>query len=149
MFLSNPGLVPIVNRPDFWWLDGPLVWTDGPSRIIIPAGFITDDASIPKFLDWVPCLDRQGLSRRPGLLHDGIYALGRSIGKEAADATLRNACRAEGMSAFCSGVIYEFVRFFGDAAWNKDANEASVAFIGEESAALKAAAGSTIYGVAP
>jgi hypothetical protein len=121
MFKSDPGLVPIPNRPDFWILDRPLVWTQAGLVITIPLGFITDDASIPKFLDWVGFLDRQGLSRRPGLLHDGLYAIGRLRGKDWADSVLREACRSEGMNAFQSTCIYQGVHLFGNSSWNADA----------------------------
>ena len=121
MFKSDPGLVAIPQRLDFWFLDRPLIWTQAGLVITIPMGFITDDASIPKFLDWIPFLDRQGLSRRPGLLPDGIYAIGRTRGKDWADGVLRAACRSEGMNAFQAGCIYQGVHVFGNSSWNSDA----------------------------
>lgn len=126
MFLTNPALVPIPNQPDLWWMESAMVWQDMGTRITIPAGFITDDASIPKVLDWLPCFDRQGLSRRPGLLHDGLYALGRSRGKAFADSTLRAASIAEGLSPSCAWALYQGVHLFGRRAWDEDATEGIV-----------------------
>jgi hypothetical protein len=124
-FLTDVGLVPLVRRPDLWWLDGPLVYqrADG-IKITAPKGFITDDASIPKFLDWIPALDRQGLSRRPGLIHDALYAMGRTKGKDFCDQTLREMCEVEGISPFWSGAIYQGVHWGGGSSWSSDATEA-------------------------
>lgn len=117
---TTPGMVPIAAEADLFYLDGPLVYRDGDLTITIPAGFITDDASVPKALDWVPFLDRQGLSRRPGLLHDGIYSLGRDKGKEWADRMLERACIAEGMTAWQARCYYLGVHLFGASSWAKD-----------------------------
>lgn len=124
MFLTDPGMVPIVDKPDLIWLGGPLVWQDPVRSIIrIPAGFISDDASIPRFLDFIPFLDRQGLSRRPGLLHDGAYALGRSKGKDWCDELLRDACIAEGMTPHEAWLYYQGVHLFGQPSYDADAKE--------------------------
>ncbi len=122
MFTTDPGLVPIPQMPDLWYLDGPLVWQGPDVKIVIPAGFITDDASVPKVLDWIPFLDRQGLSRRPGIAHDGMYALGRSKGKDWCDSKLREFCLAEGMNALQAGIYYKGVHLFGDSSWQDDAD---------------------------
>ncbi len=123
MFLTDPGMIPISNAPDLVWLDGPLIWHD-PVRgtVTVPLGFISDDASTPKFLDWVPFLDRQGLSRRPGLLHDAAYNLGREKGKDWCDALLRDACLAEGMTLWQAGIYFKGVQWFGASSWAKDAH---------------------------
>ena len=152
MFLTDPGLVPIPQVPDLWYLDGPLVWVDAAVRIVIPAGFISDDASVPKFLDWVPFLDRQGLSRRPGLMHDGLYSLGRARGKDWCDQMLRVFCLDEGMNAFQAGCYYQGVRLFGESSWESDAghgiypgNVIEGDFISFAAAQDYRAAGGTVY----
>jgi hypothetical protein len=91
--------------------------------ITAPAGFITDDASIPKALDWVTPLDRQGASRRPGLMHDALYSLGRIKGKEWCDNFLQRACLSEGMSPWGAWSIYQGVHLFGASSWAADAAE--------------------------
>lgn len=126
MFRTNPGLVPIVEHPDLWYLDGPLVWVELGLTITVPPGLITDDASIPKFLGWVPFLDRQGLSRRPGLLHDALYVLGRDKGKDFADVRLRAACLAEGMKHDHAEAIYLGVHLGGAQGWSEDADKGHV-----------------------
>jgi hypothetical protein len=130
MFLTDPGLVPVPGKPDLWWLDGPLVWADQDVTITVPQGFISDDASVPKVLDWIPFLDRQGLSRRPGLAHDALYSLGRTRGKAYADSMLRAFCLAEGMNAFQAGVYYQGVHLFGASSWAADARAGSFGVVG-------------------
>jgi hypothetical protein len=121
MFRTDPALVPIVSKPDLWWLESPLIYMSMGGLIVIPEGFISDDASVPHFLDWIPFLDRTGLSRRPGLLHDGLYSLGRERGKDFADAMLREACLSEGMTRFQADLYYKGVHWFGSSSYAKDA----------------------------
>lgn len=132
MFKTDPGLVPLLYAngetvPDLWYLDRPLVWTEPQSGVtmIVPTGFITDDASIPKFLDWIPFADRQGASRRPGIMHDALYSLCRERGKDWADQWLRRACLSEGMPQFGAWLIKTAVHVFGNGAWNGDADKAA------------------------
>ena len=146
MFTTNVGLIPIPDHPDIWYLDASLTWVDAEVRITIPAGYITDDASVPKFLDWVPFLDRQGLSRRPGILHDGIYGLGRERGKDFADGILRAACLSEGMSAFQAACYYQGVHLFGTSSWAGDNRVTSVDFVANIFYRTWLANGATIYG---
>lgn len=126
MFQTDPGLVPIPDQPDLWYLDGPLVWVGQGLTITIPTGFITDDASIPKFLDWIPFLDRQGLSRRPGVCHDGLYSLGRIKGKAFSDMMLEQFCLDEGMKEWQAAAYYYGVHWFGDSSYAGDSNHGTI-----------------------
>jgi hypothetical protein len=119
--------------------------------IVAPMGYITDDASIPKILDWIPALDRQGRSRLPGVIHDALYTLGRAKGKAFADDTLREMCVAAGLSPFWAGVIYQGVHLGGAGAWNSDARVAAEihkegSFISKADYAAWKIAGGTIFG---
>jgi hypothetical protein len=129
LFGAAPGMVPMKEQ-DLFFLDAPLVWDDGKVRLTAPAGMISDDASIPKILDAIPFLDRQGDSRLPGLMHDAGYNLGREKGKDWWDLMLRQFCLAEGMSAFGAGCIYQGVRLFGASSWANDADVGKVGVIG-------------------
>ena len=120
MFLSDPGMVPLPRQPDLFYLESPLIWQDDLVKITAPAGFISDDASVPKFLDWIPFLDRQGLSRRPGLMHDALYSLGRGMGKLRCDSMLEKFCLAEGMSAWQAHSYFLGVHWFGASSWAGD-----------------------------
>lgn len=126
MFKSELCLTAIGGRPDLWRFTSPLIWeaSNGPAgpgeTITVPKGFITDMASIPHVLDWLPNLDRMGLSRRPAALHDWLYGGDRTRGKDYADATLRAALLAEGMSSVGAFEIWFAVSKFGRAAWDGD-----------------------------
>jgi len=111
--------------PDLWAVASPLVWEDEAGRIVVPKGFVTDLASIPHVIDWIPILDRTGLSRRPAALHDWCYAGRRQQGKDAADNLLRKALMAEGMSAAGASVYYYGVHWFGGPSWASDARKSS------------------------
>lgn len=123
MFKSPLNLVANVARPDFWFLAAPLVWESPTLSITVPAGFRTDLASIPHFLEFIPALDINGRSRRPGVLHDWLYGGARWFGKTAADAMLREALLAEGMTPDGANAIYEGVHLFGEEAWAEDGTE--------------------------
>lgn len=126
MFTSDLNLIAIAGRPDLWRFGAPLVWEAPASpglnaeTITVPKGFITDLASIPHALDWLPNFDRTGLSRRPGALHDWLYGGDRTRGKDYADAVLRAALLAEGMSAVGAFEIWFGVSKFGRPAWDGD-----------------------------
>ena len=121
MFLSELEIQALT--PDLWALTAPLVWEDDTGRLEIPKGFITDLASIPHVIDWVPFLDRTGLSRRAGALHDGLYALGRERGKDWCDTMLKLALEAEGMKPWQAKAYWSAVHYFGSPSWTSDARE--------------------------
>ena len=129
MFETDLTVTAISKDPDLWYLAAPLIYSNATVRITIPRGFITDLASIPHVVDWLPFLDRDGPSRRPGGLHDGVYSLGRERGKDWADALLREACLAEGMNAWQADAYYDAVQRFGADAWAQDAREGTAGAI--------------------
>lgn len=120
MFKTDLDLIVIAGRPDLWRFGAPLVWEDGAETITVPRGFITDLASIPHLIDWLPDLDPNGLSRRPAALHDWLYGGDRRQGKDFADSTLRRALIAEGMSNVGAFEYWYAVSKFGRAAWEGD-----------------------------
>jgi len=120
MFLTELDLIAIDKRPDLWRFGAPLVWTDHGEMITVPQGFITDMASIPHMIDWLPNLDRDGLSRRPAALHDWLYGGDRTRGKDWADNTLRAALRAEGMSNVGAFEYWYAVHKYGRSSWDGD-----------------------------
>jgi hypothetical protein len=121
MFHSPLVLVEL-DTPDLWVLNQPLMFSGSCGVITVPEGFITDLASIPHVVDWIPFLDRTGASRRPGALHDWLYAGMRSKGKDWCDALLREALMSEGLSHFEATAYYKAVQWFGKRAWEFDGN---------------------------
>jgi hypothetical protein len=120
MFATELELIAIEKRPDLWRFGAPLVWTAGNETITVPKGFITDMASIPHLIDWLPNLDRDGLSRRPAALHDWLYGGDRTRGKDVADNTLMAALLAEGMGNVGAFEYWYAVSKFGRSSWDGD-----------------------------
>ena len=120
MFLTPLELAGLPD-PDLWVIAEPLRYLSVAGELIeVPKGFITDLASIPHFVDWIPFLDRTGPSRRPGALHDWLYAGMRSKGKAWADSLLREALLAEGMSTGSAQTYYLAVHWFGGPSYASD-----------------------------
>jgi len=110
------------DEPGLWRVIAPLVWEDAElGQLVVPAGTITDLASIPVRLrgfgafGWYP-FDPNGESRRPAVLHDWLYADG-TRGKDFADRALRAALLAEGVSRGTANAFYYAVKWFGGSAW--------------------------------
>jgi hypothetical protein len=120
MFKSDLCLTALT--PDLWALASPLVFVGTMGTVTAPKGVITDLASIPKVIDWIPFLDRTGISRRAGALHDWAYMGLRANGKDWCDNLLREALMSEGMSATEAGIYFKAVQLFGAKPWENDGN---------------------------
>jgi hypothetical protein len=92
--------------------------TGSGARLSVPAGFITDLASIPRFLQWLPHLHPNGRCRRSAVLHDWLYAR-KFQTRDGADLIFREALQAEGLSKRTATVYYWAVRLFGGRTWRK------------------------------
>lgn len=103
-------------------------------RIWIPAGFIFDGASIPRFLWWF--LSPVGLLLIAGLIHDFIYRNSFYFDITDGDATVRVKCNRSTADKIFYDIAYEVndihfadvpaysaVRCFGWIAWNKNKKE--------------------------
>ncbi len=122
MFLTRADLQDRAE-PDLWTVMAPLVWCDPVyGRLEVPAGFVTDLASIPRVLRNLPWLDPNGLSRRPAIMHDWLYgsARGRRFGKQFADSFLRSGLLVEGATKSTANAFYYAVRWFGGGSWDID-----------------------------
>lgn len=101
------------TRPGYWVLLADLIWYDT-ERIVVPAGFVTDLASIPRPFRGV--LNQNGNSRRPAVLHDHLYVT-RSVPRSEADAIFRRALAAEGIGGVGRFTYWAGVRLGGWVAW--------------------------------
>lgn len=103
---------------DFWIVREPLIWdaADGRTAIIVPAGFTTDLASVPRLLRGMPHFDVNGRARRPAVLHDFLYFTGMG-GKRQADFAFYDALRFEGVSQWNAWLFWKAVDWFGFIAW--------------------------------
>jgi len=120
MFLTALDLI-ADPAPDLWALGSPLIWTDPiHGRLMAPAGFKTDLASIPRLFRNLPAFDPNGASRRPAVMHDWLYSskAGYRLGRDFADSFLRAALLAEGASAWTAAAFYYAVRVGGSSHWD-------------------------------
>lgn len=124
MFRSSLLLEVAPTRPGFWIVRGRgLVWAtrdDLLDGIMVPDGFVTDLASVPRFLRDRRAFDVNGLSRRPAVLHDYLYATGMG-GKDFADDVFYAALRAEGVGKANAWAFYKAVAWFGGGAYREHA----------------------------
>ncbi len=99
-------------------------------NIRVPKGFITDFASVPKFLWWL--ISNWGKHGKAAVLHDWLYKIHmtqfrptrpgylgepRAITREWADAVLLEAMEVLGVTPWKMNLIYRAVRIFGGFAW--------------------------------
>jgi hypothetical protein len=84
-------------------------------RIVVPAGFKTDFASIPRFFHRL--LPKNGRHDAAAVVHDWLYATAYTD-KDTADKVFLEAMKAIGVSAWKRNAMYRAVKWFGFAAWN-------------------------------
>ncbi len=98
-------------------------WTVAVSgwRIVVPAGTVTDGASIPRFL-WRVCGHPLQIPRvYAALVHDYLYGGGgsSSMTRAEADAIYRELLVRYGWGRFRAGVEYFALRMFGGSHWTE------------------------------
>lgn len=80
--------------------------------IVVPAGYVTDLASIPQIM-----LSLFGeIAQEPAVPHDFAYSTG-CVSRAVADAMLREACLLTGVPAWKAELIYLGVRVGGGSHW--------------------------------
>jgi len=83
-------------------------------KVEVPAGFITDFASVPKIF-W-SVLPRDGVYVYPAIIHDYMYWMQDTV-REVADDTLREGMQDFKVDTVSINAIYWGVRAGGGAAW--------------------------------
>jgi hypothetical protein len=136
-YVNGAATEPVQKGDDhFWILGGPLVVNllDPAATIIVPAGFVTDGASVPYlaqvFTRWFPWDEPQ---RWAAIVHDWAYCCnGRPVPghidlgdlpiytKPFADRAFRATLTAAGASRIRATAMYWAVRLFGRYAYRKD-----------------------------
>ncbi|MEO8577012.1 MAG: DUF1353 domain-containing protein [Gemmatimonadales bacterium] len=114
-----------------WMLQSPLIHEirkNSPYVVIVPRGFVTDFASIPKPLQilrgLLPTTDRYGTA---ALVHDYLYWR-QDCTREQSDNIMAMAMMESGVPLLERRIIHEGVRQFGQSAWdeNKKARQAGL-----------------------
>ena len=105
----------------FWMLAEDMRWTIGSSSdtIVVPKGFVTDFASIPKGL-WSLGLAPNGQYTRAATIHDYLY-WSQGCTKAQSDRLLLIAMKESKVGRFDETVVYQGVDKGGGLAWRKNA----------------------------
>lgn len=84
--------------------------------ILVPAGFVTDFASVPRIIGaW---LLYGGKGKRAAVIHDWTYS-SQMVSRSVADAIFEEALKASQYDAWEVKGMYAGVRLGGWVAWNK------------------------------
>jgi hypothetical protein len=118
---SEP-LLPFGDYQD-WILFAPLTYTIGATHdtITVPAGFVTDLASIPQAL-WSIGLRPEGQFSRAAIIHDYLY-WSQHCTREQADHLLLIAMKESDVGMIQEELIYAAVHTAGGSAWDNNAKE--------------------------
>ena len=113
-FKSKPNVV-LMDGLDTVILNGALSYFDVRSKqlFVIPAGFVSDCATIPKTLWSVVGHPLMHQYRYPTILHDFLYGNG-VVKRKTADKILRDALVYEGCDKELAAMFYLAVRTFGN-----------------------------------
>ena len=96
-------------------LKEPLIY-DGKIKIVVPAGFIYDGASVPKLFTNV--FPKSGARYdRAACLHDFLYAT-RMFNRKKCDEIFLEAMKFDKMTKWKAWIIYKSVRLFGGKAYS-------------------------------
>lgn len=102
--------------PDLWQLEYPLVWESPEEIIVIPPGFLTDLASIPRAFQWLVPVN--GHHRRPAVLHDYLYVI-QDRSRAEADRLFLDAMESIGTRWSQRRLMHTAVRSGGWWAWGR------------------------------
>lgn len=91
-------------------------------RVVVPVGFITDFASIPRAALWYvkdddPCILMPSLPHDALYLWQGVMPDGRTYTREQADQVLREGMEICGARRAQASVVYWAVRLAGASHW--------------------------------
>ncbi|MFE7802248.1 DUF1353 domain-containing protein [Nocardia sp. NPDC057440] len=100
---------PVVEELDakFWRVAAPLVYHGADEEFVIPEGFRTDFASVPRAFVWL--IPRYGAYTRAAILHDYLRSSG-VVGVADADGIFRRALHEAGVSVPRRWMMWAAVR---------------------------------------
>lgn len=119
--IARPTVTQLTPNPPVFMVAYPLTFSSGPSNqytMQVPRGFVTDLASIPRFLWWWQGPHEGTMA--PAILHDFLY-WEQPCSKDEADAAMYVAMKQAGMSDFGANRVYDGIRTkFAQEAWDKN-----------------------------
>ena len=108
-----------------YFLDKPITWTPGPGQggapeVVVPKGFVTDLASIPRIF-W-SILPTDGVYTFPAIVHDYLYwTQDPAISRETADLIFKYGMEDMKVGDVTVFAIYNVVRAGGGGPWKENA----------------------------
>ena len=99
-----------------------LFYVYGEEKIIVPAGFVSDGASIPRFFWRIIGSPFRGMYRDAAIVHDWLYFSGKYTRLET-DRIFKQAMKELGVSAWRRGAMYRAVRIGGANSWQRYRNK--------------------------
>lgn len=119
----------IGDRDDEWILAGELIYVSRAGEVfVVPRGFVTDLASIPRLLYAV--IPVNGRHRAAAILHDWLYETQRTT-RAVADALFLEAMADSGVRWSQRWVMWAGVRVGGWVPWGNRAEAKAPTFPGE------------------
>jgi hypothetical protein len=104
-----------------WILEEEVIYSQGPGSpaIVVPVGFMTDFASIPRpFRNWQQ--GSVGPQRIGAYLHDWLYSSQSSLSRKHSDQIFRDAMDLAGARWFPRNAMYYALRVGGWFAWRSN-----------------------------
>lgn len=119
--------------PRRWWGEFQkdlIVYSDIAGRLLIPSGFLTDGASVPRAV-WSILSDTDPDILYPSYAHDLLYALrgqlpGRSFTREQCDQVIHELMLLSGCPSWKADLVYMALRAGGRKAWNEGVEDSKL-----------------------
>lgn len=122
-FLNELSVTPMADgqtwrlNEDFSYTSHLLLVRQGPNVITVPRRFVTDFASVPRFLQGIlPAWNRWGPA---AIVHDYLYTV-QTTTRDVADGILREAMLVLGVDQTVADMFHSGVRLGGQGAWDSN-----------------------------
>jgi len=118
--INRPTVTQLIPDPPLFMVAYPLRYetNDGNLKIVVPAGFITDLASIPSALWWWESPHETTLA--PAIIHDYLYWQ-QTCSKDESDAVMYLAMKELGLGYMERKAVYAGIRTpFAQSAWDEN-----------------------------
>ena len=116
--MTKPNVTPLDTETERWLLTADYADEISGFQFVVPAGFITDGASIPRVL-WRICGHPMSTKRFPAaVVHDWLYSGNVPCTREFADGIYRDGLLLLGFPKWKANLEYYTVRMFGGSHRN-------------------------------
>lgn len=116
-FEDMPQVEPMLDGGECWVLVADFHAKVDGMAFTVPAGFVTDGASIPRFL-WRLCGHPLETRRFPiAVLHDWLYEVDQGLTRQQVDEIYRDGLLSLGYGKWTAATEYYAIRLFGGSRW--------------------------------